>query len=240
MQKHIRLGIYTLAVLLFSLCVSSVFAETFQRDLRIGDVGADVLELQTLLNADEATRIAEAGPGSPGNETTYFGARTAAAVARFQQMYAEKVLAPAGLYFGTGFFGPLTRVVANELTDEGPVKEVVQKTEDLSELQKNTVVKPKITSISPKNGGVGTKVTIYGEGFLPEGNTVATLLEFHKDVPSKDGKTLEITIKGPFPQEFLDANKEFYEKYKFQTEYQFVVRNASGISNFIQFFFNFY
>lgn len=72
----------------------------FARDLELGMEGADVRELQKFLNA-RGFFVAESGDGSPGNETTYFGTRTRAALARFQ---ASESIAPAA-----GYFGPKTR-----------------------------------------------------------------------------------------------------------------------------------
>jgi hypothetical protein len=70
------------------------------RDLELGKTGSDVLALQKLLNANGFT-IAASGAGAPGSETSYFGALTKAALAKYQQAHG---IAPSA-----GYFGPLTR-----------------------------------------------------------------------------------------------------------------------------------
>lgn len=79
------------------------------RNLRQGMSGGDVRSLQIMLNKSAITRIALSGPGSSGNETSYFGPATKAAVIRFQNSYKKEVLTPAGLTVGSGFVGSLTR-----------------------------------------------------------------------------------------------------------------------------------
>lgn len=79
----------------------------FYRNLKVGMRGEDVLNLQIFLNS-QGFLVAKSGPGSPGNETQYFGPATRRALIRFQEAYGKDILVPAGLAAGTGFFGPLT------------------------------------------------------------------------------------------------------------------------------------
>src|SRR5437868_3437876 len=82
----------------------------FLRDLSVGDTGNDVVELQKILNTDPATKISDVGPGSIGNETSYFGEATKNSVIRFQNKYADEVLRPLGLTSGTGRVGLWSRL----------------------------------------------------------------------------------------------------------------------------------
>lgn len=76
------------------------------RDLSPGATGEDVRTLQKLLNEHGFT-VATSGPGSPGNETTLFGAATFAALKKFQT--AQKIT-PA-----IGHYGPKTRAAFQTL-----------------------------------------------------------------------------------------------------------------------------
>jgi len=86
----------------------------FTRNLKTGDKGADVKELQKLLNS-KGYMVAATGAGSVGMETEFFGPATAGAVKKMQEAFASEILAPLGLTSGTGFFGASTRAKANSL-----------------------------------------------------------------------------------------------------------------------------
>lgn len=77
---------------------------TFTRNLKVGSTGSDVKCLQAILNKSASTQVATTGAGSPGNETSYFGGKTLAAVKVYQQ---ERGWAPANQV------GPLTRNALN-------------------------------------------------------------------------------------------------------------------------------
>ena len=76
----------------------------FSRNLTVGSTGSDVKCLQALLNTSATTQVSLTGAGSPGNETTYFGSRTLAAVRVYQ---AQQGWTPANQV------GPLTRAKLN-------------------------------------------------------------------------------------------------------------------------------
>lgn len=84
----------------------------FTRTLRRGSVGEDVRALQRYLNAN-GFLISRSGPGSRGNETTYFGEATMRALAAFQEAHIEQILKPLGLTKGTGILLALTRTFLN-------------------------------------------------------------------------------------------------------------------------------
>lgn len=75
----------------------------------------DVETLQRVLNYTSLTEVAKDGPGSPGNETAYFGNGTKNAIIAFQNIFADQILAPNGLSSGNGYVGATTRAVLNNL-----------------------------------------------------------------------------------------------------------------------------
>lgn len=76
----------------------------FTRDLTIGSTGIDVKALQVYLNRHDCI-LALDGPGSPGQETSYFGNLTRQALATFQE--------GNGITPAAGYFGPKTRAYVN-------------------------------------------------------------------------------------------------------------------------------
>lgn len=101
---------------LFNFTANFVFAQdlptfVFLRDLRQGDSGRDVDELQKILRSD----LYQNQSDNFVNESGYFGQTTKGAVISFQNKYADQVLLPAGLTEGTGFVGLWTRLKLNEI-----------------------------------------------------------------------------------------------------------------------------
>lgn len=80
---------------------------TFNVNLTIGSKGADVMNLQKVLNSDSATMVAATGAGSPGLETSTFGPLTQSAVIKFQKKY--------GITPAVGYVGPVTRAKLNSM-----------------------------------------------------------------------------------------------------------------------------
>jgi len=194
----------------------------FPRTLRLGDSGPDVLLLQQKLNADIDTRVAEYGPGSPGSETERFGQLTRAAVIRFQEKYAEKILAPIGLSSGTGIVGEATRRVLDIQTPEAPNTEPVTTT-PATPITPTTPVAPATPAKTPSEipaatatetakkdiyisfpssyyGPRGSKLTLAGSGFTKTKNTLHLGQNYTiSDIPSSSGTSLTVTIPDDAP-----------------------------------------
>ena len=91
---------------------ASQIAKAFQKTLVAGVQSEDVRALQVYLNSHGFT-VSTTGPGSKGNESNYFGAKTKAALKAFQEAYAKDILSPLGLSKGTGILGTKTREYIN-------------------------------------------------------------------------------------------------------------------------------
>lgn len=155
-------------------------AFSINRVLQLGNTGEDVRELQIFLNSSIDTKVAELGPGSPGNETNYFGISTRNAVMKFQSKYASEILIPAGLSSPTGVFGSLSRNKLNNLTlnkeevttDSLPQISVSSNQEVDSFFSKFFVLPLKVFALSKYNAKPGENVRIFGQGFLAKDNTI--------------------------------------------------------------------
>ena len=83
----------------------------FNTNMKLGSRGADVMNLQKVLNMYPQTTIAESGAGSPGMETSTFGPATKRAVNSFQALHLMElgITAPTGNVFA-GTRGLLNQV----------------------------------------------------------------------------------------------------------------------------------
>ena len=147
-----RQSIYLVAFFAFMLILSSqsIQASTkflFQKDLHYGQTSPDVIPLQQFLNTDAQTKVANIGPGSPGNESTFFGAKTASAVSRFQEKYSSDILYPVGLNQGTGYVGARTRQKINQIISETSARPVAVNTPQVTTTDYMLPIDKKIISL---------------------------------------------------------------------------------------------
>lgn len=92
------------------LGVTAFTSPSFNRNLTLGSKGEDVRDLQILLNQKGFT-VANQGPGSPGNETDFFGTLTQKALASYQLV--NQITPPSG------YFGPITRSYISQNNIDG-------------------------------------------------------------------------------------------------------------------------
>lgn len=178
-------------------CILPIVADAeLVRNLKIGDRGEDVRELQILLNRDPASLVALAGPGSPGNETDYFGTLTQDAVMRLQGIHADVILMPLGITAPTGFVGAQTRLFLRQKTSALTPAPTPHATATPSPAPQAAISPPMVSSVSP---AVVTKstttLTIAGTHFTPSANTVIVSSESPSaftNITSPDGRTLTI------------------------------------------------
>ena len=102
--------LFYVCVLVVPCLVSAATLLHFQYDLGLGQSDSEVYRLQRLLNATSTTQVATEGPGSPGQETEYYGEKTADAVKRFQAQYEEIIQ--------SGLFNEETRAKMNARIDQ--------------------------------------------------------------------------------------------------------------------------
>jgi len=191
----------------------------FVRNLRLGDRGLDVKALQIILNSDTETRIAPSGSGSPGQETDYFGQLTLQAVIRFQNLHKKDIFAKAGISGATGFVGTATRSVLEEKNTAvsaigaAPVTPPSTAPAATRTSQTNSVFSPLSLAGAPRiTAAVKQKVFLYralpaqvapkgtvtlsGSGFDATENTVHFAGTAIPNLPSADGKTINVPLPG--------------------------------------------
>lgn len=180
---------------------------TFSRNLRIGDSGEDVRELQKILNSDDKTTVAQIGPGSRGEESNYFGRLTLNAVIRFQNLYKYEIVGNNPSFVGTGYVGPLTRKKLNSFTllnsSEGtPAKQDL--TGQASNLTTPFLEPPQILNLSRLEASPGQIVDITGLNFTKSNAVYLNDKKIAENLTSADGVHLSLAI--PIETEFGQYN----------------------------------
>lgn len=110
-MKKIIIGSIATFLLLVSMPTGAGAASyAFNTNLTLGSTGADVVNLQKVLNMSPDTVVASSGAGSPGMETSYFGGLTKVAVMKFQTKY--------GIMPAAGYVGSITRATLHKIMSE--------------------------------------------------------------------------------------------------------------------------
>jgi len=221
------------SLFLFFLCFLVVEA-SLVRDLRVGDFGTDVKFLQQTLNR-AGFLVSAVGPGSPGQETNYFGEKTRNAVIRYQETFAGVLLSPFGLSAGTGYVGQLTRQHLLGKKEEGlAVSGSAVETRQESNIKEppdlQVSKEPVLLSVSPSSGGPDTTVIVRGENFSLSGNTIYTGNQVLRNIASTDGQTLSFVVRNTFNFNFSQPDVE-----PLVIPLWIYVENEGGISNDLQF-----
>ena len=202
------------------------------RNLKFGISGEDVRVLQAFLNSDPRTTITSSGAGSPGYESTYFGAKTKTAVIKFQELYKSEVLTPAGLSQGSGLVGALSRGKITALCGAADSSQSSVNTTKPMAPESTGVAKPtnprallaapaltesptlKPYLIEPANYAVaqGGKLSIIGGGYSLV-NTIHVGGKSYEGIISTKKGRLEVTLplsstKGKFDLWFSNAKGE--------------------------------
>lgn len=164
--------LFSVALIAVAFIPASTDAYVFLRNLKQGDTGLDVRELQIVLNSNPLTQLSQTGAGSPGQETTYFGNATRKAVKALQEMYSGEILSQLGLSVGSGFVGEKTRIKLNQLSANMGTTTGSTTSSVIRPAQSLLSGVPVITHLSTTTIADGDALIIYGKNFLPYNNVI--------------------------------------------------------------------
>lgn len=175
----------------------------FTQDLYNGVDSSQVRMLQIFLNSDSRTVVNSTGPGSPRNETTYFGSATQRAVDRFQTIYRSVILDPIGLTSPSGVIGSRSRSVLNKILDNlrnniPANTNVFTGTTVLSNGNSNNTstfnTRPTLSLAVPSSAAIGTQVNLNGTGFSTTENFIKLGDLYAAKADSQNGTSLSFVV----------------------------------------------
>jgi ABC-type transport system substrate-binding protein len=169
----------------------------FKSNLSPGSEGDEVTELQECLAKDSSVY-------PEGEITSYFGPKTKAAVIKFQEKYAEDVLAPYGLTSGTGEVKQSTRAKLNELCTT-PIKETLSLSFTLV-----TVNQPPLTTMAYlikdqwEELGVNLEIKTFDPTLIQDSDSIEEIIKRRDYEILLFGEVLKIT---PDPYSFWHSSQ---------------------------------
>lgn len=212
MQK--LLGFARVALIVLGCAApAAAIAASFPINMRMGDTGIYVASLQQVLNASPDTQVALTGPGSPGQETAYFGQKTFDAVKRFQTKYYAEVLAPGGLVAPTGFVGPATRAQLEKVSAASPSGAASSVPSYTAPQAASSTATPAAAATAPGPvvlPSMEERVELYiadiKKGLKDRGESEDTIAAVEKEIRAIAPKAQETLDK------FYEQEQEFYKK----------------------------
>ena len=217
------------------------------RNLSLGSRGQDVQNLQRVLNTNPATQLALIGPGSPGQETTYFGQLTRKAVINFQQIHRapslsgqvdDPTLDLLNKYIQT--LGGDATIDLNIQTGNGDASSTEQDQLNENFRASITVIPgfPYIDSISPKVVANGYEITIYGRYFSINSPNIVRMTYNDILATSTDGGIIKVKVNSDLQKMFekqtqgMSSDQKDAVKEKIGKIPMFItIQNDKGISN---------
>ncbi len=194
----------------------------FNQNLSQGSRGMAVKYLQIVLNANPDTRLAQTGPGSPGNETEYFGPITREAVNKFQSKYASEILNPIGLNAPTGFVGTQTRAKLNSILQKGvsetrpPVDNTIMEAlKEIADAVKNLSARVDALYRAPGEEGdlsVSLRSDIRNVSVRPNENKDVAMFRMEAEDSDIDVQRIDIYVTGGSMTEFRGDIDKMYLK----------------------------
>lgn len=230
-----------LAVLILASVHAHAAELAFPRYIQKGDEGRDVLLLQQTLNGDPETTITSTGPGSPGNETDYYGELTKQAVIKLQKKHQ------LGTKYGffTIYSGTLDEATRNFLNKEVPVNLSTLSEGEMGDILNNrfkssaiSPTAPFIESADPKTVENGDWLTIKGRNFSTSSPNIVNTTYDKTSTTSPDGTTLTVKVRTYIQDLFneqsdgLTGDQKDNVKSKIPKIPMFVsIQNKEGVSN---------
>ncbi len=221
--------------------VANASSFVFNKNLKLGDTGEDVFELQKILNNDISTAVSLSGLGSKGNETYYFGEKTKNAVVAFQNKYANEILTPNGLFYGTGFVGLSTRAKLNSIGNEvntsvtAPILPTTTQTPlDLSTFTSfnffsDSDKEVQVAFLSIDHGNQGSVLEIVGNNFSLTDNKIYFGSHVISGVPAESKNKIKFIIPNSIPVGIYDVEVQ-NQSGKSENNAYFVVTNTISVA----------
>jgi peptidoglycan hydrolase-like protein with peptidoglycan-binding domain len=178
---------FLLALLTYSQVIAFEITNKNLNDLKFGKTNSTVKQLQLFLN-DNGFYETEVGPGSPGNETEYFGETTVSGVKVFQEYSEIPITGKVDFTTGRAINDYIKEIQAEEAQYASDYSENGYKIDGYTTTDNIDNYTDDITDIYLNNPKVEANITEVTENHPQENNkwSLKTLLERTNRKPTSD------------------------------------------------------